>query len=691
MSVEKRIRLCLVACMLLSLQSRSEAYSIAQTKLFAVSTSPTGNDSDDKGDDRGPSQQEPKLKPRLAAEISHCHASAFRDQQERRRCNRTEGGAALKLTRKLIRECCGPETKISSRFPFDGYSIKTEFGSTAIVTEREFKEMRGGADLYEGIARLGKALGWEGLTATGGGLEHAARMLLAGQSVGLPVETGGTKRFFGLIEDPPVPLPRPSGVLGNQGLGSTNADLQQAGLLNPQCEGVRVGASWESGEPIRSGRDAENSIIGFGPPGSGKGVAFEAPAIMEFHGSAEAPRGSSFTIDPSGQLFMICAPELQRQGVRVLPIMLFPEDFPAGVRALAKRSRCMNPMDGLDPHSISFGSDCYTLGHILRPADKTYTGGDPFFKLSGGNLITTTIGCVKLYSHPSEQNLCEVYHKLGDVFAYMRWVLTTQRDIPRFIMTQARRWTAPLAEANRTLLSIVETALSELAWLGEEAAEEVLRTSSFDWDDLKNGSRPLAVFFLLPVNRLDSHKPFLTLGAGTAIMGLGKTERGRLPVLVTLDEAGLLDLPILMRAFAEMRKRGVTLSVWYQNIFQAEERFGPAWKTLLSGSDLQIYLRPRDLGSAEHIAHQIGSYTQIVPHFSSGAYGRQNVSFSEQGRPVLFPQELMNLPEGAAILIAPGRSKNALQIWARPWFDCPDLKDKGGIDDYHRHRTQGDA
>jgi type IV secretory pathway TraG/TraD family ATPase VirD4 len=75
-----------------------------------------------------------------------------------------------------------------------------------------------------------------------------------------------------------------------------------------------------------------------------------------------------------------------------------------------------------------------------------------------------------------------------------------------------------------------------------------------------------------------------------------------------------------------------------------------------------------------------------VPHFSSGAPGKESVSFAEQGRPVLFPQELMNLPEGAAILIAPGRSKNALKIWARPWFDCPDLKEKGGLDDYHKHR-----
>jgi hypothetical protein len=46
----------------------------------------------------------------------------------------------------------------------------------------------------------------------------------------------------------------------------------------------------------------------------------------------------------------------------------------------------VNPMDG--PNGISLGSDCYKLGNIRRPADKTDTGGDLFFELSGRNLIT---------------------------------------------------------------------------------------------------------------------------------------------------------------------------------------------------------------------------------------------------------------------------------------------------------------
>jgi type IV secretory pathway TraG/TraD family ATPase VirD4 len=185
-------------------------------------------------------------------------------------------------------------------------------------------------------------------------------------------------------------------------------------------------------------------------------------------------------------------------------------------------------------------------------------------------------------------------------------------------------------------------------------------------------------------------------------MGLGKSGPGRHRVLLTVDEAALLNyMPMLQRAFAESRKRGVTLSVWFQNYHQAEAIYGPAWKNMLSGSDLQIWLRPRDLASAQFISEQIGNYTEVIPHFSHspGRDGgsQEAVSFSEQGRPVLFPQDIMALPDhpggkgSAAILIAPGRSRNALKIWARPWFDCPDLKHKGGIDPYHRHRMKGGA
>jgi type IV secretory pathway TraG/TraD family ATPase VirD4 len=594
-----------------------------------------------------------------------------------------------RLTARLIVKHFGRKARIRGRL-LGGYLVRMPNGGRVVVTSKGWRDLRGGADLWDAVVGLYGELGGRGV-AVFGPIEDIAHGMLAGYKLGIPVEAGETKRFFGLLKTPPPVLPCPSGVHGSQGLDSSAAALRTAGLLGPRRgQGIRVGACWDTGDALRyAGDDAENSIIGFGPPGSGKGVCFQIPAALEFS-------GSQVLVDPSGQIFMTCAAELGRRGFRLIPIMPFAEGFPAEVAELVKQTRCLNPMDALTLGE-SFDADRAELAQLLKPEEKG-AGGDPFFSLSSRGLITMLIGCVKLHSHPAEQNLCEVYHKLADVFSYAR-SLVGKPGMPRSIATPLRRWAAPGAETDRTLRSIVETALAELSWLGDASIERVLRTSSFAWDDLKQGPHPVAVFVLLPVNKLESHKPFFTLCCGAALMGLSKTERGRHPVLLTVDEAALLNyMPMLQRAFAESRKRGIQLSVWFQNIHQAEAIYGPAWRNMLSGSDLQIHLRPRDLASAEFLSHEIGNYSEVIPHFSHGegpdGKPKESVGFGEQGRPVLFAQEIMALPNhpsggSAAILIAPGRSRNALKIWARPWFQCPDLRHKGGVDAYHRHREKG--
>jgi type IV secretory pathway TraG/TraD family ATPase VirD4 len=345
-----------------------------------------------------------------------------------------------RLNKKLIRSCFPTIDGIERRWMFGGYKIRTKTGGTAILTSSGFMDIKGGNDLYEGVTRLGTAL-WGQITASGS-IQHIAHSVAAGQTLNVSVEAAESKRFFGLIKDPPPALPRASGAHGSQGISWTDAELRAAGLLGAGFgEGIRIGASWDSGTPLRyAGEDAENSIIGFGPSGSGKGVCFQIPAGMEFN-------GSQVIIDPSAQLFSAIAPELIRRGFRVLPIMPFAEGFPSEIVALVKRTRCLNPMDALTPASESFAGHCAQLAQLLKSEEKG-TGGDPFFTLSGRNLVTQLIGCVKLFSHPSEQNLCEVYHKLGDVFSYAREIMA-KPNLPRFISTPLRRWFAPSAETNK--------------------------------------------------------------------------------------------------------------------------------------------------------------------------------------------------------------------------------------------------
>ena len=591
---------------------------------------------------------------------------------------------------------------VESRFPFAGYFCKTALGGKVrFKSDGESWGYEGGADVR--LAALRVMYTWNGgkpVRFYSPSPKEIAAMQALGRSIGIEVEACAKEGLF--FDDAPPLLPVNSGAHGTQSLDWRDEHLRNAGLIGHEYgSGIRVGSSWETGAPLRyADEDSENHLLGIGSPGRFKGTAFEITAILESCGVQRGNedekdlRMSTVTIDPSGQLYSVCRPWLEKMGVRVIPIMPFTSGFPQWIVELGP-TRCMNLMDLIHPDTEDCPSECLQLAKLAQPrAEKNV--GDPFFDLSGQSLIQLFIGCVKLYSHPSEQNLCEVFHKISDAFAFAR-SLINKPGMPRWIKSPLQRLAERGADQNRTLQSIVETARAKLSWLGDEAIERVLRQSSFGWDHVKNGPVPLAIFILLPVTKLDTHHEFLALAAGAAMMGLGASDRGKRKVLLTIDEAGILGWLPLPKGYSELRKRGVALSCWFQSSEQIKKIYGQAAEELYAGSDLQIFLcPPGDLGTAESISKRLGTTTEILPHYSFDPRGGDNLSLSEHGRPVMFPQQLMGMPkkgpEGkpgtAAIVFTPGRSTNALKIWARPWFDDPELKDKGGIDPYHQHRAE---
>jgi hypothetical protein len=106
----------------------------------------------------------------------------------------------MKLTKELIRQHAGPGVKISSRFPFAGYEIQTPTGGRAVVTEGKIADIEGGADIWDIVGGLSGAP-WGSVTV-GGRIGNIAHAVQAGRKLGVPVEAGGTKRFFGLLKPP---------------------------------------------------------------------------------------------------------------------------------------------------------------------------------------------------------------------------------------------------------------------------------------------------------------------------------------------------------------------------------------------------------------------------------------------------------------------------------------------------------
>src|SRR5689334_17553980 len=110
----------------------------------------------------------------------------------------------MKLTQELIREYF-PTAKIASRFPLTGFEIKTRTGGRVIVTSQKFENIKGGADIWDGIVGLAGAL-WGSLQINGK-IEAVAHAMQSGLKLGVPIEAGETKHFFGLLKTPPPVLP----------------------------------------------------------------------------------------------------------------------------------------------------------------------------------------------------------------------------------------------------------------------------------------------------------------------------------------------------------------------------------------------------------------------------------------------------------------------------------------------------
>jgi type IV secretory pathway TraG/TraD family ATPase VirD4 len=204
----------------------------------------------------------------------------------------------------------------------------------------------------------------------------------------------------------------------------------------------------------------------------------------------------------------------------------------------------------------------------------------------------------------------------------------------------------------------------------------------------------------MPVTMLHKCRGWFGMLLSSALEELNTTPRGKWPVLITVDEAGILPRqPRVQQAYAESRKRGVQLFCFFQQTSQALEIYGESGlNNFESGSEIIIHLPPRDLDTAKRISDRAGRGSIVLPQFSYSPDLRsggmiENLSYGEHPKDVFTPQQTMSLGRHRAVLFTPG-SSNALIVGRRPWFDISlpgyrraehaELRRRIAPDPYHR-------
>lgn len=128
-----------------------------------------------------------------------------------------------------------------------------------------------------------------------------------------------------------------------------------------------------------------------------------------------------------------------------------------------------------------------------------------------------------------------------------------------------------------------------------------------------------------------------------------------------IDEfAALGRLDEVPRDIATMRGYGVDFALVVQGLDQLKDHYGDAKGTILNNCGYKWFCNVSDLESAKYLSETLGKATvettstsDSVSAGSNSSSRSQSTSRGETGRPLLFPDEILNLGSDIAIAIQP--------------------------------------
>ena len=131
------------------------------------------------------------------------------------------------------------------------------------------------------------------------------------------------------------------------------------------------------------------------------------------------------------------------------------------------------------------------------------------------------------------------------------------------------------------------------------------------------------------------------------------------PALIVLDEfARLGPAPVLAHAFAWVAGYGLRLLAVLQSPSQLRAIYGPdVAEEVMTNCGVEIVFAPKELKIAQELSDRLGAYTTDGRSRSRPtglSRGRRSTTVSDQRRALMLPQELMQLPQSALIVLKAG-------------------------------------
>lgn len=153
--------------------------------------------------------------------------------------------------------------------------------------------------------------------------------------------------------------------------------------------------------------------------------------------------------------------------------------------------------------------------------------------------------------------------------------------------------------------AFMTTVLRNTAWLDSVGIAAVLERSDFSIADIK--TRPLSIYLVLPPHLLTEHCRFLRLFVNMTVRTVSQGGRGRVPVLLLMDEFySLGPLEVLEKASGLLAGYGLKLWPIVQNVTQLRDLYPRNWQTFFANAGAVQIFGVNDRETAAEVAASLG-------------------------------------------------------------------------------------
>lgn len=407
------------------------------------------------------------------------------------------------------------------------------------------------------------------------------------------------------------------------------------------------------GEIIRyGGKRKDRHRLYTGPSGAGKDTSH---AIVDLLLTYE----SMAVFDPAAEALAVTGRAREKLGfVKVIDplgiIKNFVERDPRKFGHLARfKSNGFDPLHRISARSPTLATDAAKISEVLHP----FEGGDPFWT----NRPRQLTNCLIMYEAflAEEEGRDPSMESVMDMMTLPHSQHPDDRDpecktlekLMKQIKLHPYRPMARLAgsfiRSSDQVESCLATAITNCQSLisDEQIIADMHLGGNNDWERLKHEVG--TYYIILPGDAFETHAVWLRLVLGDILAALGRTPPGKRRPLLKLNEVGNLGrIDALKRAIKMIRKNGVRIDTYWQDLTSIEEAgYGERGaRTFIANAGVKTTWATDDETTMDFFSKRAGTETVHMDSYQTNQEG-DNKNRHAEGVNVVNPEDVSALED----------------------------------------------